>query len=309
MEKSIYPISATFIDEISHYMADANWDLDDWAKEFDYMQEVGIDTVVIIRGGYDNRMVYPSKYFPHIKEEDEDFAEFIFSQADARGMKVFMGLYITTLIVGDADEEVEKNKIYVDEVLERYAHHKSFVGWYLPHEAQADYDGKLTKLMTELSALCKSKTPEKLTLISPFFSTEVEPVPEIFTPERTYEEWKRILKDAYKNIDICAFQDGTSKFWKYEEYLKAVKKICDEYDIETWANVELFDRDPRRRCYPIQFEVLKYKIKVAEPYVKKYITFDFARFMSPQSIFISGRNLNKLYKKYYQKKAEKEKGE
>ena len=306
--KSIYPITATFIDQISHYMVDENWTLDEWRKEFDYMQEVGIDTLVIIRGGYDKRMVYPSKYLPHITEEIEDFAEFIFAEADRRDMNVFTGLYLTKLCIDDTEAEIEKNKLFVSEVLERYNHHKSFFGWYLSYESEADYDGKLITMMNGLSSLCKEKSPEKKVFISPFFANiAAGPVRKELTPEETYHEWKRVLKDCYQNIDICAFQDGTVRFWEYEEYLKAVKRFCDDYNITLWTNVETFDRDPRWSCLPIQFEVLREKLRIANKYAEKNITFCFSRFLSPQSVFQSGRNLNKRYREYYEKKNKEQK--
>ena len=39
-----YPISGTFIDEITYDIPSSNWDNEQWAKDLDYMKEVGIDT-------------------------------------------------------------------------------------------------------------------------------------------------------------------------------------------------------------------------------------------------------------------------
>ena len=76
----------------------------------------------------------------------------------------------------------------------------------------------------------------------------------------------------------------------------------DKYNIALWANVETFERDVRSMFFPIPFDVLRYKIKMAQKYVEKCITFEFSHFLSPQSIFESGRNLSALYRSYYGKK-------
>ena len=41
--------------------------------------------------------------------------------------------------------------------------------------------------------------------------------------------------------------------------------------------------------------------KVLKEYAEKVITFEFSHFLSPQSIYPSARNLNRLYRRYYKK--------
>ena len=110
---SKYPISATFIDEITYDMPALNWSDNQWIKEFDNMQEVGIDTVVVMRGVFYDKCIYPSKIFPTLKEENEDFLGLIFREAEKRNMDVYLGLYISNLTWNDGDYkgEIEKNKI------------------------------------------------------------------------------------------------------------------------------------------------------------------------------------------------------
>ena len=134
---------------------------------------------------------------------------------------------------------------------------------------------------------------------SPFFHSPGK-VPQLpILPKETGEEWDKIFKVCGEFIDICAFQDGTCALEDYPSYLEAVKKVCDKYSISLWANVETFERDVRNLYFPIGFDLLKKKIELAKPFVQGMITFEFSHFLSPQSIFESGRNLNSLYKKYY----------
>ncbi|MBO7344983.1 MAG: DUF5109 domain-containing protein, partial [Clostridia bacterium] len=173
----------------------------------------------------------------------------------------------------------------------------SFKGWYIPHETNTKILN-IKEIMGGLAALCKDKTPDKRVLVSPFFNSSLfskEP----FTPQRTAEEWDDIWEKAGKDIDDCAFQDGTSPLEDYEGYLKAMKGLCDKHNISLWANVETFERDVRRMYFPIPFDLMRKRIEIAEPYVDKMITFEFSHFLSPQSIFPSAQNLNNLYKRYY----------
>ncbi|MBR3863916.1 MAG: DUF4434 domain-containing protein [Clostridia bacterium] len=300
--KNKYPITATFIDEITYDIPSSNWTDDQWIADLDNMKEVGIDTVVLMRGAFYDKCLFPSKVFPTLKKEDEDFAGLIFTEATKRNMNVFLGLYITDLCWGDGDFEVEleKNKLFVDEVLERYGHIPSFKGWYIPHET-AENSYNIAETMGALGKLCKEKAPDKKILISPYFKTALSSYSS-FTPERQAREWDNIWSRCGQYIDYCAFQDGTASLKEYGNYLAEMKKVCEKYDIKLWANVETFERDPRKMFFPISFDILRKKIEIAEEYVEKCLTFEFSHFLSPQSIFPSARNLNTLYRNYYEKK-------
>ena len=300
--KGKYPITGTFIDEVTYDIPASNWSNEQWAADLDNMKEVGIDTLIIMRSVFYNKCLYPSKVFPTLKEEGEDFVGFILQEAQKRDMQVYIGLYISNLTwnAGDYWGELEQNKILVDEMLALYGDNPAFKGWYIPHETGSNiYNIKET--MGCLAALCKEKSPDKLVLISPFFRG-INLYPEPIDPQRTAREWDNILEFCGKNIDICAFQDGTTNLEDYPTYLAEVKKVMDKYNIALWANVETFERDVRSMFFPIPFDVLRKKIKIAQDYVEKCITFEFSHFLSPQSIFPSAHNLNALYRRYYEQK-------
>lgn len=299
---SKYPISATFIDEITYDMPALNWSDNQWIKEFDNMQEVGIDTVVVMRGVFYDKCIYPSKIFPTLKEENEDFLGLIFREAEKRNMDVYLGLYISNLTWNDGDYkgEIEKNKLYVDEILSRYGEISSFKGWYIPHETANDVFN-IKQTMGGLASLCKERTPDKKVLISPFFLGKGV-FPEPLSPDQMAEEWDKIWSVCGKDIDYCAFQDGTVKLSDYDEYLSKMKVVADKHGITLWANAETFERDVRNSFPPIPFDVLRRKIEISQKYVEKIITFEFSHFLSPQSIYPSAKNLNALYRAYYENK-------
>ncbi|MDY4186861.1 MAG: DUF4434 domain-containing protein [Candidatus Borkfalkiaceae bacterium] len=294
-----YPISGTFIDEITYDIPSSNWTKEQWAEDLDNMKEVGIDTIIFIRGWFDDKCIYPSEKFPTLKSEDDDFAGFILQESAKRKMKVYIGGYISNLSWnnGDYATEIKKNKEFVKEVVMHYGDYPSFVGWYLPHEGN-DRSLNLKETMGGLAALYKDICPDKKVLVSPFFKTLLTSNI-AFSPEQMAEEWDYIWGKCGKDIDYCAFQDGTAPLAELYEYFTAIKKVCDKHKIELWSNVETFERDVRRMYYPIPFDLLRKKIEIVKPVVKKMITFEFSHFLSPQSIYPSARNLNVLYKNYY----------
>lgn len=292
------PITGTFIDEITYDIPSSNWTKRQWKRDLDNMQKIGIDTLVFIRGGFNGRTVYPSSHFG--TEYTDDFAGFIMQEAADRNMDVYMGLYISTLdwSGGNAAGEIAHNRHFIDEVYGRYHGIPSFKGWYIPQEASRD-ELNITEVMRGLSYLCKEKDQSMPVLISPYFHTYVTDGD--FTVEQHREAWHSIFDRCAEQIDICAFQDGSAPIESMADYLRVTKELCDEFGIRHWVNTETFERDVRKMYYPIPFDILKRKLEMHKEYAEKVITFEFSHFLSPQSIYPSARNLNRLYKDYYKK--------
>lgn len=292
------PITGTFIDEITYDIPSSNWGIKEWKRDLDNMQRVGIDTLIFIRGGFENKSVFPSKMLGNLNTFD--FADFIFSEAAKRKMDVYFGMYISNIDWngGDYSTEISKNKIFMDEVWTRYGHYPSFKGWYIPQECSHDILN-FKDVMRGMSALCKDKTPDKKVLISPFFRTKITDPDGGYSLEENLEEWDKLFSYGGKDIDICAFQDGTAPLLEMNDYFSGMKTLANKHGIEHWVNVELFERDVRAMYYPIPFNQLSQKIEKHKAYADKMICFEYSHFLSPQSIYPSARNLSKLYKRHY----------
>lgn len=293
-----FPITGTFIDDITYDIPSSNWTDEQWKVELDYMEATGIDTLIFIRGGFARKTVFPSKTIG--TERTPDFAGFILGEAEKRNMKVYMGMYISNINWnnGDAVTEIRINQKFAREIYLRYGNIKSFSGWYIPHETSKD-TLNISEVMYGLSSICKDISPDKKVLISPFFESKLLSQNNFLTPEQNFEEWNRILYKSKGNIDFCAFQDGTLPIEEMEEYYGYVKKVCNEYNMQLWVNCETFERDVRCMYYPIPFNDLKEKLLIHAGYAEKIITFEFSHFLSPQSIYPSAHNLYKKYFDYY----------
>ena len=84
-------------------------------------------------------------------------------------------------------------------------------------------------------------------------------------------------------IDIMAFQDGMVPQGELADYLSAAQEFSSDLGIELWNNVETFQRGLSYDFPPRDIRVLTKRLKIAEPFVTKHITFEFSHFMSPNS--------------------------
>lgn len=179
------PITATFIDEITYDIPSSNWSQEDWKNDLDNMKSVGIDTVVFIRGGFEDKTIFPSRVIG--TSGTPDFAGFILEESEKRDISVFFGLYVTNLEwnCGDWLNEIKINRAFIDEVWERYGDCPAFKGWYIPQECERERLN-FSEILRGLSALCKDKAPDKKVLISPFFCTSVTSDNGGFSPRQTF---------------------------------------------------------------------------------------------------------------------------
>ncbi|MEY2639116.1 MAG: hypothetical protein RIR90_598, partial [Bacteroidota bacterium] len=89
-------ITGTFIDEISHDIPHQNWGETEWAKDFQHMRAMGIDTVIIIRCGYRRFITYPSDYLMQqhgCYRPPVDLVDLFLRLAEENEMKLYVGLY------------------------------------------------------------------------------------------------------------------------------------------------------------------------------------------------------------------------
>lgn len=289
-------ITGTFIDEITFDIGSLNYGVDDWRREFDAMHFMGIDTLVIIRGGLEDMAVFPSKVVGN--QYDPDLAKLFLDEAAERGMKLFFGTYDSGRIytAGEKmiDSEIELGKQFVDEVMLRYGEHPAFHGWYICHEAHSNKPG-WNRLFREMASYCKQGSPHRPVLISPYFPGKVIGMDAYLPPEQFAQSWRELLQGTTGLIDIMAFQDGTTPRNEYVSYMEQVKKLGEEFQIETWGNIEAFDRHMSYRFPPRDIRVLTRRMRMAEPFVTKQITFTFSAFMSPFSTVPGAANLYRRY--------------
>ncbi len=292
-------ITGTFLDEITHDIPAQNWGERDWRKEFELYRRIGIDTLVVIRAGYRDKCIYPSKVLGNLLPVYDDLGETFFRLADELGLGVWFGTYDSGFhwMRGAWWEEVRINRAFVREAADRYGHHESFKGWYLCHETSRN-DANIIELFNEIGGACR-EAKDVPVLISPFpqgakqFSGA-----NVMSLDESFDHWSRIFAATKGAFDVCAFQDGQVHYSELPRFLRGIRSLGDEHGVTIWSNVESFDRDMPIKFPPADWRRLRYKIEAAAETADKIVTFEFPHFMSPHSMWPSAGKLFERYAEY-----------
>jgi len=290
-------ITGTFLNEISFDIPSQNWGPEEWRADFDAMQAIGIDTVIIIKGGLRGETVFPSKVIGTAPALD--LATLFLEEANRRNMKLYFGTYDSWDWAHERSwrQEIMLNREFMREAWDRFGGHASFAGWYLAHETSHQRFG-FREIYRDLSEHAKTLTPGKPVLISPFYPTRKIYGDHGLEPEEFADNWRQMLK-GITTIDHAAFQDGTAPLGELDAYMRQAKAVMEECGIELWSNVETFARDMPIKFPPIDFRELQTKLLVASRYASKAITFEFSHFMSPNSCYSAAANLYRRYRQYF----------
>ncbi|MFW5972758.1 MAG: DUF4434 domain-containing protein [Bacteroidota bacterium] len=296
----MHRITGTFLDEITHDIPSQNWSAHDWERDFDAMREVGIDTVILIRAGYRRHATFASRVLERrmgILPVYEDLVDLFLTQAERCDMRFFFGTYDSGQfwINGRYQEEIDVNRAFCDEVIERYGHRQAFGGWYISHEINT-YDEGMMRVYESLANHLRSLKSVPI-LISPYIKGIKQFDKEAISLDEHVREWSSVFERLQGIVDIVAFQDGNVAFEDLPDYLRANHELAKKHGITSWSNVESFERDVHIKFPPIDFRKLRYKIEQASAAgAEKLITFEFSHFMSPNATDPAARNLSMRYR-------------
>ena len=295
-------ITGTFLDEITHDIPAQNWGKREWSRDFDVMKSVGIDTVILIRAGYRQQATFESQVLK--KEMDTlpvytDLVDLFLTEAERCGMDFFFGTYDsgTYWINGEYQEETDINRAFCDEVVARYGDRKAFRGWYISHEINTFDDGMM-KVYEQLSGHLKGLRDLPV-FISPYVKGVKQFGAEAISLDKHVEEWGQVFARLEGIVDIVAFQDGQVGLHELGDYLRVNGELAARHGLQSWSNVESFDRDMPIKFPPIAWPKMRHKMETAlESGVDKLITFEFSHFMSPNSMYPSARTLFDRYREW-----------
>jgi hypothetical protein len=216
--------------------------------------------------------------------------------AEEYGQSLYFGTYDSGehWMKGDWKREADINRAFVDEAASRYGERKAFAGWYMCHETARNHLN-ITDLFNAIGGHCKSCL-ELPVLISPFPMGEKQAGKENAVPlSTTFKEWDEIFAATPGVVDICAFQDGQIHYHELPEFHAGIKSLTKKHKITLWVNVESFDRDMPIKFPPADWRNLRMKLEEAGKVAEKVITFEFAHFMSPHSVWPAAHNLFRQY--------------
>ena len=300
-------LSGTFIDEITADIPSQNWGMREWAREFDLYAEQGLDTVILIRAGSGARLACPS---PAVQRHVAalpvyvDLVRMFLTLAEERGLAFYLGLYDSDYYWHryDWQTEVAINREFIAEAWDRYGSSAAFRGWYLPHET-TDSSLRIVDINTALAEAIREVSDLPI-LISPYFMgrADISGQRDDRSMPRTVDEHHRVWTEIFRRyaglITYCAFQDATVDLLRLEEFTQATVEAAKGSGIELWSNLETFDRDMPIRFPPADWRKIAHRLDSVQPHVEKIITFEFAHFMSPYSMWPSAGMLFDRYREF-----------
>lgn len=296
-------ITGTFLDEITHDIPPQNWGRREWAADFDAMRAIGIDTVILIRAGYRERLTFDSTVIARhrtVLPAYQDLVDIFLTEAERCGMQFFFGTYDSGehWINGDYRTESDLNRDFCTEVMDRYGHRRAFAGWYISHEINT-FNAGMMRVYDELAGHLRTLKDVPI-LMSPYVKGVKQFGAEAISLDQHVREWESVFRDLEGKVDIVAFQDGQMSFLELPDYMRVNRELAERHGLRCWSNLESFDRDMPIKFPPTDIRKLLYKAEQASAAgVEKLITFEFSHFMSPNSSYPSARHLYDRYQEWW----------
>jgi hypothetical protein len=271
----------------------------DWRRILGRMVAAGMDTVIIQRLAFNDPAGLESYLLPRVpgtepstpdelSEDDPTRAILEYADDPRHPMQVYLGLWMDNdrnwaydTPLGTAESlrtylraTARKNTLLAERAWKLYRGHRSFAGWYIPHELwnfpfgdpaqQPERKAKtaaLREFLGAISTACRALDAKDGRLrpvaISPYFN------PALFEPYAgpriMAEDYGEILQPE-SGIGIVMLQDGVGERQltsanleaKIAPYFDVFRKLTGEpvRKLQLWANAESFRREGDRRPPP-----------------------------------------------------------
>jgi hypothetical protein len=249
-----------------------------WDAQVKELADAGLRDLALVDIASDGKTFYPSSLMPQHRLGCDDPLEVVLSAADKYGVRFFIG----NGFFGDwtqsgflmRDPEVHRLRIKaMTEVVEKYARHESFTGWYYPNEIgiQGHYADYFIDYVNACSAEARRLTPKAKSLIAPYGTRNVT----------ADEEFVRQLEQL--DVDFVAYQDevGVEKT-KVEESAAFYERLYNLHKkaarSRLWADVEVFrfaGKVYNSALLPAPPERVIRQLEAVSPYVEKILIFEY----------------------------------
>lgn len=274
-----------------------------WKDKIKEIHEAGLEYLVLMAIANDGKTFYPSKLQPRYDYVCQDPLEAVLSAADECGIKFFVSNDFWSdwrnghNMMTDAEVAKLREK-GMNEVAEKYAHHKSFYGWYYPNESGLwnTIDETTISYVNNCTRVARQLTPRSINLIAPYGTKSIR------LNDKYVSQLERL------DVDIVAYQDeigvkktrvGTAGQY-YEALYKAHAKAGRA---RLWADMEIFEFEGdvyKSALIPASFERVLKQMEDISPFVENILVYQYEGLMNKpgSSAFAGHPNSVRLYSDY-----------
>lgn len=306
--KKIKPITGTWFEFQHHSEIEGKyWNntlqgftANDWETKIKEIASSGIKYLVLLDVAIYGKSFYPSKLLPQHALGCIDPLEVALTAADKYGLKFF----ISNGFFGDwrnpallmKDQKIHELRVKgMEELTEKYSHHKSFYGWYYPNETgiNGHYDDFFIDYVNACTKEANRLTPNAKNLIAPYGTKDIK-----------FDDKYLSQLDAL-DIDFIAYQDevGVQKTTAdqtagfYQKLNKFHKKSGKS---KLWADVEIFEFESKvynSPLLPASAERVIPQLEAVSEYVDKIFIYQYTGMLNKPgtTLFTGFDNGKSLY--------------
>jgi Domain of unknown function (DUF4434) len=290
---AIKPISGSWFEFQHHATVEgvdwnpqcADFSCAQWDAKVKEIADVGMDYLVLMGTALYYRAFFPTRILPPWRLACTDPLEAVLAAADKYRVKFFIGggFYGDWASDGIVSDPVAARKRLqaIEQLAQRYSHHKSFHGWYWPNEAFINryYSEEFIHYVNGCSRLARRLMPSAKILIAPY-GTRVA-VPD--------DKYVRQLESL--DVDVIAYQDevGVRKSTPEEtpSFYEGLRKAHDKAQrAAIWADVEIFQFEGpvyKSALLPAPFSRVVRQLESVSPWVDKILVYQYQGMMNKPS--------------------------
>ena len=274
-----------------------------WEAKLEEMARIGMEYLVLTNVACHEKAFFKTSIFPFYPIKCQDPLEVVLSAADRLGMRFFIGIGFFTpanspLWLINRREETRRRLQAINEIAEKYGHHKGFYGWYWPHEAFINnyFSPPFIQYVNTCSVEARRLKPDSKVLLGPYGTRLVCPD----------EKYIRQLNEL--DVDIIAYQDEVGVEKTRVEELPAIyeglRKAHDRVEkVKMWMDVEVFQFEGKvyeSALLPAPFNRVERQLNAASPFVERILIYQYLGLLnSPATKAFAGHSASaELYSNY-----------